>query len=100
MSTEASELPRTIVRRRLPRLAGFREFVEGGALASYGTDYPDLFRRAAAIVDKILKGAKPGDLPIEQPIKFELVINLKTAKTLGLMIPPSLLGRADEVIHP
>jgi putative ABC transport system substrate-binding protein len=87
------------VKHRLPTVVGFREFAEAGCLASYGTDYPDLFRRAATFVDKILKGAKAADLPIEQPTKFELVINLKTAKALGLTIPPSLLGRADDVIQ-
>jgi putative ABC transport system substrate-binding protein len=87
------------VKHRLPTVVGFREFVEAGCLASYGTDYPDLFRRAATFVDKILKGAKPADLPMEQPTKFELVINLKTAKALGLTIPHSLLLRADEVIQ-
>jgi putative ABC transport system substrate-binding protein len=84
----------------LPSVVGSKEWAEAGGLISYGGDFPDLFRRAAVFVDKILKGAKPADLPMEQPSKFDLVINLKTAKALGLTIPPSLLGRADEVIHP
>jgi putative ABC transport system substrate-binding protein len=84
---------------RLPTIYQFAEFVRVGGLIAYGTSVPDVFRRAAIYVDKIFRGARPADLPIEQPTKFELVINLKTAKALGLTIPPSLLLRADEVIQ-
>jgi putative ABC transport system substrate-binding protein len=84
---------------RLPTIYIFRENVEAGGLLSYGANLPDLYRRAAAYVDKILRGAKPADLPVEQPIKFDLIINLTTAKALGLTIPPTIIVRADEVIE-
>jgi len=87
------------IKNRLPAIFAFREAADTGGLMSYGANLADLFHRGATHVDKILKGAKPGDLPVEQPTKFELVINLKTAKALGLTIPPSLLARAVQVIE-
>jgi putative ABC transport system substrate-binding protein len=87
------------IRNRLPAVAGFKEFAEAGLLLTYGANVRDLFRRSAGFVDKIFKGANPAELPVEQPTKFELVINLKTAKALGIIVPPTLLARADEVIE-
>ena len=84
---------------RLPTMHGSRDYVEAGGLMSYGPNFPDLFRRAADIVDKILHGAKPGDIPVEQPTKFDLVVSLTTAKALGLDVPVTLLTRADEVLE-
>jgi putative tryptophan/tyrosine transport system substrate-binding protein len=84
---------------RLPTMHSVREYVEAGGLMSYGASYPDLFRRAAGVVDKILRGAKPGDIPVEQPTKFDFVVDLTTAKAIGLDLPPTLLARADEVIE-
>ena len=86
------------LKNRLPTMFAQREYAEAGGLMAYAADFSDLFRRAATFVDKILKGAKPADLPVEQPIKFDFVINRKTAKALGLTIPPALLLRADQVI--
>jgi len=86
-------------RSRLPAMYGVREYAEAGGLMTYGANLSDMFRLGASFVDKILKGAKPADLPVEQPTKFEFIINLKTAKALGLTIPPSLLARADELIQ-
>jgi putative ABC transport system substrate-binding protein len=97
--SERGRIVTLATKHRLPSIYGAKEYVELGGLISYGASINDLARRGAGFVDKILKGAKPGDLPIEQPTTFELVINLKTAKALGLTIPPSLLGRADEIIE-
>jgi putative tryptophan/tyrosine transport system substrate-binding protein len=88
-----------VAMRQLPAMYPSREFVDGGGLLAYGVSYPPLYFRAASFVDKIFKGAKPADLPVEQPTKMELIINLKTAKALGLTMPPTLLARADEVIE-
>ncbi|HEY7675561.1 MAG TPA: ABC transporter substrate-binding protein, partial [Candidatus Methylomirabilis sp.] len=86
-------------RQRLPAMYPARDFAEAGGLMSFGANFPDVYRRAAAYVDKIFKGAKPADLPVEQPTRFELVINMKTAKGMGLTIPPAVLIRADQVIQ-
>src|SRR5207245_8994514 len=84
---------------RVPTMYNFREYVEAGGLMSYGPNFPDLFRRAADYVDNILRGAKPADIPVEEPTKFAPIINITTAQALGLEIPPTLLARADEVIE-
>jgi ABC-type uncharacterized transport system substrate-binding protein len=97
--THGARLVKLAATNRLPAIYGVSEFMKLGGLVSYGANYSDLYRRAAAYVDKILKGAKPADLPVEQPTKFELVVNLKTAKALGITVPSTLLARADEIIE-
>jgi putative tryptophan/tyrosine transport system substrate-binding protein len=99
MNTNRTRINILAVGARLPTMHAIREYVEAGGLISYGPNLPDHFRRAAEFVDKILRGAKPADLPVEQPTKFDLIINLTTAKALGLEVPPTLLARADEVIE-
>src|SRR4030095_10489806 len=96
---QRAELAQLAIKNRLPAIVPFREAAEAGVLMAYGADLPDMLRRAAEYVDRILKGMKPADLPMEQPTKFEFVINLKTAKALGLPIPPSLLLRADHTVR-
>jgi putative tryptophan/tyrosine transport system substrate-binding protein len=97
-SSHRAEIVDLAVKSRLPAIYNTREFVEDGGLMTYGVNTPDLYRRAATYVDKILKGAKPADLPVEQPTKFEFIMNLKAAKQIGLTIPPNVLARADKVI--
>ena len=97
--SQRKQIANLAIQNRLPTISPWPEFVDDGGLITYSANFKDLFRRAATFVDKILKGAKPGDLPVEQPTTFELLINLKTAKALGLTIPPSVLGRADQVIE-
>ena len=99
MQASVGRVVDSAARHRLPSVFASREFVDAGGLMAYGVSYPDSYRRAAMYVDKIFKGAQPSDLPVEQPTKFEFVINMKTAKALGLTIPPSLLARADHVIE-
>jgi putative ABC transport system substrate-binding protein len=99
MDQNAAKIAELAVRHRLPAIYGWRWYVDAGGLMSYGADLIDMWRRAAVFVDKILKGAKPADLPVEQPTKFDLVLNVKAAKAIGLTIPPSLLSRASDVLQ-
>jgi putative ABC transport system substrate-binding protein len=99
LNSHRKQVVHSALKSRLPAIYPLREYVEAGGLMYYGANTLDLFRRAATYVDKILKGAKPADLPVEQPIKFEFIINLKAAKQIGLTIPPNVLARADKVIR-
>jgi putative ABC transport system substrate-binding protein len=99
LASERSRVVALAAKNRLPAVYPLREFVDAGGLMAYGPNAVDLYRRAATYIDRILKGAKPADLPVEQASKYELVINLRTAKALGLTIPPSVLARADQVIE-
>jgi len=99
LNSHRAQIAELAVKSRLPAIYNAVEWVEAGGLVSYGTSIPDLFRRAATFVDKILKGAKPADLPVEQPMKFEFIVNLNAAKQIGLTIPPNVLVRADKVIR-
>ncbi len=98
-TTHRARIVELVAKTRLPAMYGIRDAAEAGGLMSYGPDYAELGRRSATYVDRILKGAKPADLPVEQPTKFELVVNLKTAKALGIAVPPSVLGRANTIIE-
>ena len=99
VSTSLARINTLAISGRLPTMHGIREYAEAGGLMSYGANFPDLFRRAADLVDKILRGTKPADIPVEQPTKFDLVLNLITARALGVNVPPTLIARADEVIE-
>lgn len=99
LNSQRRQVADLAIKSRLPAIYRNLDFVEDGGLIAYGASVADLFRRAATYVDKILKGVKPADLPIEQPKKFELIINLKTAKQIGLTIPPNVLARADKVLR-
>jgi putative ABC transport system substrate-binding protein len=98
-NTNRSRISSLALDAKLPTISGTREYVEAGSLMSYGANFTDLFRRAGDYVDKILRGANAGDLPVQQPVKFDLIVNLKAAKALGLELPPTMLARADEVIE-